>query len=735
MSKGVGVLSKQSESRPAFPKRAVVTAGMPYGNKGLHFGHIGGVYVPADMTARFLRNRIGAENVLFVSGTDCYGSPIMEGHRKAVESGEFDGTIEEYVLRNHWDQKDTLDAYSISLNIFEGSGLGYAAGPHKEMTDYFFETLYANGYLERLSTAQFYDTEADMFLNGRQVIGRCPVQGCKSEKAYADECDLGHQFNPEELIAPKSTITGTVPELRPVDNWYFKLPEFGEIIREHVENLREEGIVRPFALAAIEEFLEPPIIYIQTKFAEDFQAAEANLPAHTVHEAQEGKTSFTVEFPTIGDRDEARAVLERAGVRFRTGKTLVPFRLTGNIDWGVVAPTLEDEDKLTVWCWPESLWAPISFSDAVLRRRGGKPGDWRDWWCSDDARVYQFIGEDNIYFYGVAQSGLWPAMQVGHEPQAEGTGEDLRQTDLIANHHLLFLNSKASSSGKVKPPMAQELLEHYNAEQLRAHFLALGLGLKSVSFQPKPYDPNANEKAPDPVLKESALLTNIFNRLARSCFYTAQKVNSVTFAVGDSCDCGHEHDFDDDYAEERAAEHAHHHHHHDHEHHHHDHGHGPEHTHEYSCGRLPLGEPSATVKERAEETILEYERLMSRFELHAVMALMDTYLRDCNKYWAENSKRADASDDPQDYIDVLRDAFYMLRVATLLMEPVAPVGTRKIFDYLQLGCTIDEFLSWDHIFEGYEPFVTIEDLRTGSHELKFLPPRTDFFEKHPSQFK
>ena len=117
------------------------------------------------------------------------------------------------------------------------------------------------------------------------------------------------------------------------------------------------------------------------------------------------------------------------------------------------------------------------------------------------------------------------------------------------------------------------------------------------------------------------------------------------------------------------------------------------------------------------------------------MALMDTYLRDCNKYWAENSKRADASDDPQDYIDVLRDAFYMLRVATLLMEPVAPVGTRKIFDYLQLGCTIDEFLSWDHVFEGYEPFVTIEDLRTGSHELKFLPPRTDFFEKHPSQFK
>ena len=73
-------------ARPTFPKRAVLTGGMPYGNKNLHFGHIGGVFVPADFFARFLRDRIGAENVIFVSGTDCYGSPIMEGYRKKVAS-------------------------------------------------------------------------------------------------------------------------------------------------------------------------------------------------------------------------------------------------------------------------------------------------------------------------------------------------------------------------------------------------------------------------------------------------------------------------------------------------------------------------------------------------------------------------------------------------------------------------------------------------------------------------
>ena len=71
--------------RPVFPKRAVVTGGMPYGNKSLHFGHVGGMFVHADIFARFLRDRIGEENVIFVSGTDCYGSPIKEAYRNLAK--------------------------------------------------------------------------------------------------------------------------------------------------------------------------------------------------------------------------------------------------------------------------------------------------------------------------------------------------------------------------------------------------------------------------------------------------------------------------------------------------------------------------------------------------------------------------------------------------------------------------------------------------------------------------
>src|ERR1700737_4295429 len=90
---------------PVFPRRAVVTSGMPYGNKDLHFGHVGGVFIHADACARFLRDRIGAKNVLFVGGTDCYGSPIVADYEKQVAAGHFQGSLLDYVRFNHERQR------------------------------------------------------------------------------------------------------------------------------------------------------------------------------------------------------------------------------------------------------------------------------------------------------------------------------------------------------------------------------------------------------------------------------------------------------------------------------------------------------------------------------------------------------------------------------------------------------------------------------------------------------
>ena len=669
------------ESRIDWPKRAVVTAGMPYGNKPLHFGHIAGVFVPADAYARFLRDRIGAANVRFISGTDCFGSPINEGYRKLVEAGEFDGTIADYVARNHDAQKRTLDAYGISLSIYEGSGIGHAGEVHQRLTDQFIRRLHENGFLHKRTTLQFFDAEAGTYLNGRQVQGRCPVQGCKSEHAYADECDLGHSYAPEELIAPKSTLTGTVPEMRPVDNWYFDLPAFSQFLSEHVQHLESDENVRPIVSQVIKEFLVPPIIYIKADLREDYEAVASELPAHTLREPEAGKQSFELEFKDIDARDAARDVLHAKGLRFRTGKALVPFRITGNIEWGVAAPVIDGVDGLTVWCWPESLMAPVSFTIAANDALGLGKDSWEDFWCDPDAQVFQFIGQDNLYFYGVVQPALWHALLPGgifsHEPAAR----TLRQTTLIANHHVLLGNKKASSSSDIKPPTADELLEHYTVEQLRAHFLALGLDQKSVGFKPKPFTAKPEERddprVADPVLKEGALLTNVFNRIARSVLYEAKN------------------NFE---------------------------------------GSVPVDAPAADVVALAHRTLATYDALMRKAELHSVMSTMDEFIRAANKHWADGIKQADAAGDMVMRRQVLADSAYLLWIATLLMHPIVPEGCERICSYLNF----DEvaFFSWDHDFLSLAELCDASECgkEAPDHAVIELPPRTDFFKKHPSQY-
>lgn len=709
--------------RPAWPKRAVVTAGMPYGNKGLHFGHVGGVFVPADFYARFLRDRLGRENVIFVSGTDCYGSPIMEGFRKRQEADDYKKHISDYVRENHDSQEADLASFGVSCDLYAGSALEPAVHIHERVTSEIIRRLHEKGALEKRSTKQFYDRKAGQFLNGRQVLGRCPIQGCKSEKAYADECDLGHQFEPEELIAPKSALTGETPELVPVDNLYFDLPEHLEYLKTYAKQLEHDPTVRSVVSKTMEEWLNPAQLYIQNKFREAFDAIEGGLPAHTVIEPEGNKSSFTVAFPSWRERDEAHEMLNAGGVRFRSGKALVPFRITGNVEWGVPVPNDCGCTDLTCWVWPESLWAPISFTRAVLARdaakleaAGADPSglaecavsdaelvgdapamimaepeythaslDWRDWWASEDARAYQFIGQDNIYFYCIAQSGMWEALDW-----------NMQQSCVAANYHILYMGKKASSSSQTPPPLAHEMLEHYTPEQLRAHWLSLGLGEKPVSFSPKAFDTRVSGKDKDgteilacndkrvidPVLKEGAMLTGVFNRLARSAFY------GVAVKEGDESP--------------------------------------------YRTGCIPAGAPSAKVSAETEQAILAFEQAMHTFELHHALGVCDEFLRAANKRWSDASKAAKNAEDDKLMTQALVDAFHELRAATVLMHGIVPSGCEKICEHFAIAPEV--FFSWEHIFETCDELVAELGEQAGTHAIKVLPPRFDFFEKHPSQY-
>ena len=650
--------------RPVFPKRAIVTAGMPYGNKNLHFGHVGGMFVHADIFARFLRDRIGKENVIFISGTDCYGSPILESYRKLKETG-YTGSIEDYVSSNHESQKKTLTDYGISLDFFGASALGEAGKIHKKVSAEIFHILYRNKYIKKLSVPQFYDEEAGVFLNGRQVVGRCPIPGCASDKAYADECSLGHQFLPSELINPVSCLSGKRPILKEIENWYFDLDNCIDMLKEYNDFLRRNTNTRKYQLETVEEFLKKPLVYVPRKYIENITELSKRLPRHKLID-EENKKSVVFEFENLEDRDKAKAVLEELDIHYTSGKTLVPFRLSGNVEWGVPFPDCENLKDLTFWVWPESLWAPISFTKAYLEQSGSKD-EVSKWWDDDEAAVYQFIGEDNIYFYAIAQTGLFTGLRV---PKGTHTNmEKMHMSHIIANRHLLYMNAKASSSSEIKPPTADELLKFYTKDQLRMHFMSLGLSSKSVGFKPQVFMKKEEQTGVDMVLKEGNLITNVFNRLIRSCFYAIQN----------------------NYA-----------------------------------GKIPEGEVNPKIIDLAESTVLEYERHMYHHEFHRISYLLDDFIRAMNKHWVNNVKLADSKGDMELRKQIVVDCFYACKVMAILVHPIAPEGCEMFRDYMRIG---EELWNWDHILEPISFYVG----NLSEHAPKLLEPKVDFFKKHECQ--
>lgn len=101
---------------------------------------------------------------------------------------------------------------------------------------------------------------------------------------------------------------------------------------------------------------------------------------------------------------------------------------------------------MTIWVWPESLWAPISFTMAYLEQIGHNTEEWKDYWCSKDAQVYQFIGADNIYFYGVAEMGMFMALQGKDNLTTHPAEGQMQLPILVANNHILFLDKKKQAA-------------------------------------------------------------------------------------------------------------------------------------------------------------------------------------------------------------------------------------------------------------------------------------------------
>lgn len=191
-------------------KRTLITSALPYANGPVHIGHLAGVYVPADIYARYLR--LKGEDVLFIGGSDEHGVPIA---LKAKAEGT---TPQEVVDRYHFLIKKSFEEFGITFDIYSRTT---SEIHHKTASD-FFRKLYEKGeFIEKVSE-QYYDEEAKQFLADRYITGKCPH--CGNENAYGDQCEsCGTSLSPLDLINPKSAISGSIPVLKETKHWYLPL--------------------------------------------------------------------------------------------------------------------------------------------------------------------------------------------------------------------------------------------------------------------------------------------------------------------------------------------------------------------------------------------------------------------------------------------------------------------------------------------------------------------------------
>jgi methionyl-tRNA synthetase len=210
------------------PKRYTITAALPYTNGPVHIGHLAGVYIPADIYARF--QRLQGKDVAFVCGSDEHGVPITI---KAKKEGI---TPQQVVDKYHAIIKKSFGDFGITFDNYSRT----SAKIHHDTASAFFKKLYDEGKFIEEVTEQLYDAEADQFLADRFIVGTCPK--CGNEESYGDQCEAcGTSHNATDLIQPKSAITGAVPSLKETRHWFLPLNKYEPFLKEWIlENHKKD---------------------------------------------------------------------------------------------------------------------------------------------------------------------------------------------------------------------------------------------------------------------------------------------------------------------------------------------------------------------------------------------------------------------------------------------------------------------------------------------------------------
>jgi methionyl-tRNA synthetase len=455
------------------PKKAVVTAGMPYANGPLHIGHLAGAHVPADVFARWMRMLIGKDNVLFVCGTDDHGS---NSEVTAKSQGK---STREFIDEIHDKQTRTMNHYSISLDVYTGTSRPENFEEHKRYCQEFLLKLYDHNMLNKKSSEQWFDPKMGLFLPDRYVYGTCPNPNCDNVKAYSDECDdCGTHYEPKELKDPKSAVSDATPELKATEHWWLDMWKVSDTLKTWIESKQKTW--RPNILSEVLTTVAPSVIFSNVHES-TFKSLKESLPKHKSRYAPGKK--IVVQFETLSDLDSGKKLLKDNGVDTELLDGWAHRSITRDVSWGIPVPTDRDTSMAnkTLYVWPESLIAPISFTKVALKKKGLDPEQYKDYWTDPEANVYQFLGQDNVYFYVLMQGAMW--LGVKDTPLSMPKKGELQLTDIFSCYHLQIDGHKMSKS-KGNFYTADQLVDEmgYSPDQVRYFLSLLSLTEKSSNF-------------------------------------------------------------------------------------------------------------------------------------------------------------------------------------------------------------------------------------------------------------
>jgi len=319
-------------------KRYIVTSALPYANGPLHIGHIAGAYLPADIYVRYLKGK--GHDVVFVCGSDEHGAAIT------LQAKKDNLTPQEIVDKYHAINKKAFADFGIDFSIYHRT----SSKLHHETAQDFFTTLDNNEVFTKKTSEQFYDEENNQFLADRYISGECPK--CNAEEAFGDQCETcGSALSPNELINPKSTLSGNAPIKKETTHWYLPM-------QDH------------------EMWLKPWI-------------EDGTLEGENHHNSKKWRSQVLGQCKSWID----------GGLKARA--------MTRDLDWGVKVP-VEDADGKVLYVW---LDAPIGYISATKQWASDNDKNWEDYWKSEETELIHFIGKDNIVFHCI----IFPIILKAHE--------------------------------------------------------------------------------------------------------------------------------------------------------------------------------------------------------------------------------------------------------------------------------------------------------------------------------